>query len=73
MAKVKLSNKEIRRTSLILGKEIEAKKATIENTKNQEFSPKERKAEVLEMQKNDVHFLETIKEKFDIETFGKNG
>ena len=68
MAKVKLSVKEMKRISFILGKEIRASKATINNKIFED-----RKKVVEETQLEDLQFLETMKAKFDIETFGRNG
>ena len=73
MAKVKLSVKEMKRISFILGKEIRASKAIINNTSKQEFKLEDRKKVVEETQLEDLQFLETMKAKFDIETFGRNG
>ena len=73
MPKVKLSVKEMKRLSFILGKEIRASKATINNTSKQDFKLEDRKKVVEETQLEDLQFLETMKEKFDIETFGRNG
>ena len=71
MPKIKLSVKEMKRASLVLSKEIQYSKAVNENTKKQIFSTKDKKDEVLEKQKNDIEFLEGIKNKFDIELFGR--
>ena len=73
MPKVKLSIKELKRLSLILGKEIEAKNKTLQNMENQGFQSEERKKALIKMQSDDLDFVNCIKEKFDSETFGRNG
>lgn len=73
MTKIKLSVKEMKRISLILSKQINESKSIIENTEKKIFSTKDRKDFVRERQNEDLQFLETIKTKFDIETFGRNG
>ena len=72
MPKIKLSTKQLKRVSIVISKEIEAKKATIKNTEKQEFAVGERKEEIQMMQENDLEFLKIIKEIVDSETFGKN-
>lgn len=73
MPKVKLSIKELNRLSLILDKELKAKKTTLNNMQNQEFQSEERKKALMKLQSDDFEFVNAIKEKFDIETFGRNG
>ena len=73
MPKVKLSIKELDRLSLILDKELKAKKTTLNNMQNQEFQSEERKKALIKLQSYDFEFVNAIKEKFDIETFGRNG
>ena len=73
MPKIKLSVKEMNRISIIIKNKIEEKKGLIKNLENQKFSSLMRKESVKHLQREDLLFLELIKEKFDIETFGKNG
>ena len=71
MPKIKLSVKEMKRISLILSKQINESKSIIANTEKKIFSTKDRKDFVRERQNEDLEFIELIKNKFDIELFGR--
>ena len=71
MPKIKLSVKEMRRISLIIGRDIQSKKATLENVKKQEWCNDEKKKIQISLIEKDISFVELIKEKFDSETFGR--
>ena len=73
MAKPKLKNKEIRRLSFLVSREIEKSKKNLENTRNQIFDSTVKKRFYIEQQEEDISFLKEIKEKLDIETFGRHG
>lgn len=71
--KIKLSIKELKRLSKILEKEMDAKTTTLTNMKKQSFQSEERKESLMKLQSDDLDFVSLIKEKIDIELFGRNG
>lgn len=73
MPKIKLKKDEAKRLSQMLKTSIQKQEADFQNTSKQDFVFQEKKENVLQKQKNDIDFLKTIKEKIDIELFGRNG
>ena len=73
MPKIKMSVKELQRISLILNRELKAKKSNIENLKKQEWAKEDRQEMQVQRSEEDLRFVELIKEKIDIELFGRNG
>ena len=65
--------KEAFMMSNLLENEISSKEADFTNTSNQDFKSNQRKDEILNLQRKNIDALKLIKEKFDAETFGKNG
>lgn len=71
MAKVKLTVKELKRISFVLSREIRSQSSSVENIKRQEWSNEQRQEQQLLILEGDVEFLTEIKNKIDIETFGR--
>jgi len=73
MPKIKMSVKELQRISLILNRDLKSKKAEIQNLKKQEWANEQRQEMQVQRSEQDLLFVELIKEKIDVEIFGKNG
>ena len=73
MPKIKMSIKELQRISLILNRDLKSKKAEIQNLKKQEWANEQRQEMQVQRSEQDLLFVELIKEKIDVEIFGKNG
>ena len=68
-----MSVKELQRISLILNRDLKSKKAEIQNLKKQEWANEQRQEMQVQRSEQDLLFVELIKEKIDVEIFGKNG
>lgn len=68
-----MSVKELQRISLILNRDLKSKKAEIQNLKKQEWAKEDRQEMQVQRSEEDLRFVELIKEKIDVEIFGKNG
>ena len=72
MPKIKLSLRELKRLSILLSKEIKAKKTKEKNAEKQSFKTEEKKEFYHYLRCLELEFLEGIKEKIDLETFARN-
>lgn len=68
MPKIKLSLKELERISRLLEKDLTEKSSSLKNMKKQNFQSEER---LVNMQVDDIEFINVIREKIDSKTFGK--